>query len=367
MRIQAAVVESPGGPFTVRDDVVLAPPRPDEVLVKIAAAGICHTDLSTRQKWPQQLSPMVFGHEGAGVVTAVGDAVTHVGPGDNVCLSYRSCTSCGQCTAGHPAYCETGIFALNATGTRPDGTSPLSRAGDGSTVYGSFFGQSSFATYALAHTSNVVTVPADLPPAIAAPLGCGVQTGVGTVLNVLRPPRGSSVAVFGTGSVGLTSVMTAVAEGCRVIAVDPLAARRAKAVEFGAVAAVDPAAETDVGAAVRDHARGGAHFAIDTTGRSDVISQALAALAQRGTLALVGVGGRAEFDIMTVMTKGIRIRGVIEGDAAPAAFLPDLVARYRAGLLPLDGIITEFPFHEIEEAARAAATGEVIKPVLRFP
>ncbi|MFE3650631.1 NAD(P)-dependent alcohol dehydrogenase [Streptomyces sp. NPDC059152] len=367
MRIQAAVVEAPGGPFTLRDDLVIDSPRSDEVLVRIAAAGICHTDLSSRQKWPRQLCPMVFGHEGAGVVAAVGDGVTGVRPGDNVCLSYRSCTTCGQCSAGHPAYCETGIFALNAGGTRPDGTSPLSRAGDGSTVYGSFFGQSSFATYALAHTSNVVKVPADLPPAVAAPLGCGVQTGAGTVLNVLRPPRGSSVAVFGAGSVGLTSVMTAVAEGCRVIAVDPLAARRDKALKFGAVAAVDPTAVADVGAAVRDHAGGGARFAIDTTGQSGVISQAIAALAQRGTLALVGVGGRAEFDIMTVLTKGIRIRGVIEGDADPAAFLPRLVDLYREGVLPLDEIITEFPFHEIEDAARAAAAGEVVKPVLRFP
>ncbi|PNE40377.1 NAD(P)-dependent alcohol dehydrogenase [Streptomyces noursei] len=367
MRIQAAVVESPGGPFTLRDDLVIDAPRPDEVLVRIAAAGICHTDLSTRQKWPQQLSPMVFGHEGAGTVEAVGEEVTSVRPGDTVCLSYRSCTACGQCAAGHPAYCETGIFALNASGTRPDGSTPLSRAGDGGAVYGSFFGQSSFATYALAHVSNVVKVPADLPPAVAAPLGCGVQTGAGTVLNVLRPPRGSSVAVFGAGSVGLTSVMTAVAEGCRVIAVDPLPARRAKALRFGAVAAVDSRAVEDVAAAVREHAEGGTGFAIDTTGQPEVISQAIAALAQRGTLALVGVGGRAEFDIMTVLTKGVRIRGVIEGDAAPADFIPRLVARYRQGVLPLDEIITEFPFHEIEDAARAATAGEVIKPVLRLP
>ncbi|MEW1658868.1 NAD(P)-dependent alcohol dehydrogenase [Streptomyces sp. NPDC093707] len=367
MRIQAAVVETTGGPFTLRDDLVLDSPRSDEVLVKVTAAGICHTDLSARQKWPAQLSPMVFGHEGAGVVAAVGDRVTTVRPGDHVCLSYRSCTSCGQCATGHHAYCEAGIHALNAGGTRPDGSSPLSRAGDGSTVYGSFFNQSSFATHALAHASNVVKVPADLPPTIAAPLGCGVQTGAGTILNVLRPPRGSSVVVFGAGSVGLTSVMTAVAEGCRVIAVDPLAARRDKARKLGAVAALDPGAVEDVAAEVRVHAEGGAGFALDTTGQSAVINQAIDSLAQRGTLALVGIGGRAEFDVMTVMTKGVRIRGVIEGDATPADFIPRLVALYREGALPLDAIITEFPFHQIEEAARAAAAGEVIKPVLRLP
>ncbi|QHC22727.1 NAD(P)-dependent alcohol dehydrogenase [Streptomyces sp. GS7] len=364
MRIQAALVESPGGPFTVHDDLVIAAPRPDEILVRMTAAGICHTDLSARRSWPAERSPMVFGHEGAGVVEAVGEEVDTVRPGDSVALSYRSCTTCGQCSARHPAYCETGIFALNASGARPDGTTPLSRA-NGDTVFGNFFGQSAFASHAIAHRSNVVKVPADLPPAIAAPLGCGVQTGVGTVLNVLRPPKGSSVAVFGTGSVGLSSVMAAVAEGCDVIAVDPLPARRAKALEFGATAAVDPTTD-DVAEAVRDLTGGGPHHAIDTTGQAEVISQAVTALRRQGTLALVGIGGQATFDIMTVMTKGLRIRGVIEGDARPAEFIPHLVALHREGTLPLHDIITEFPFAEIERAAQAASAGQVIKPVLRF-
>ncbi|MFC9238320.1 zinc-binding dehydrogenase [Streptomyces decoyicus] len=361
MRIQAALVESPGGPFTIRDLDIEAP-RPDEILVRITAAGICHTDLSTRQIWPR--GPMVFGHEGAGVVAAVGAAVTTVAPGDSVCLSYRSCGACGQCVSGHSAYCERGINALNASGSRTDGSTGLSRAG--AQVFGNFFGQSSFATHALAYESNTVKIPADFPPVLAAPLGCGVQTGAGTVLNVLRPSEGTSVVVFGAGGVGLSAVMAAVAKGCTVIAVDPVASRRTVAEELGAMAVLDPTAVGDVATAVRDLTGGGTHHAIDTTGQPAVISQAVAALRQRGTLALVGIGARAEFDIMTVLTKGIRIRGVIEGDAVPAEFIPRLIGLHRQGKLPVEKLITEFRFDDIEAAAQAASAGRAIKPVLTF-
>ncbi|GAB7028926.1 NAD(P)-dependent alcohol dehydrogenase [Streptomyces sp. NPDC021749] len=361
MRIQAALVESAGGPFTLRA-VDIDEPRPDEILVRITAAGICHTDLGTRQVWPRL--PMVFGHEGAGVVEAVGSAVTTVAPGDSVCLSYRSCSTCGHCTSGRPAYCEAGIHALNATGTRTDSSTPLSR--NGSPVFGNFFGQSSFATHALAYESNCVKIPAGLDPVLAAPLGCGVQTGAGTVLNVLRPTSSSSLVVFGAGSVGLSAVMTAVAEGSSVVAVDPVASRRAVARDLGAVATLDPEDVDDVATAVREITQGGAHHAIDTTGQSAVISQAIAALRQRGTLALVGIGKTAEFDIMTVMTKGIQLRGVIEGDAAPQTFIPHLIALHEQGRLPVEKLITRYPFGDIEAAARAAASGEVIKPVLTF-
>ncbi|MFD8543270.1 NAD(P)-dependent alcohol dehydrogenase [Streptomyces sp. NPDC059649] len=361
MRIQAALVESVGGPFTLRD-VDIDEPRPDEILVRIRAAGICHTDLGTREVWPRL--PMVFGHEGAGVVEAVGSAVTTVAPGDTVCLSYRSCATCDNCTSSRSAYCQAGIHTLNATGTRPDHSTPLSR--DGSPVFGSFFGQSSFATHALAYESNCVKIPAGLDPVLAAPLGCGVQTGAGTVLNVLQPAAGSSLVVFGAGSVGLSAVMAAVAEGSSVVAVDPVASRRAMAQDLGAVATLDPEDLDDVATALHEITQGGAHHAIDTTGRSAVISQAIVALRRRGTLALVGIGKTAEFDIMTVMTKGIQLRGVIEGDAVPRTFIPHLIALHEQGRLPVEKLITRYPFSDIEAAARAAASGEVIKPVLTF-
>ncbi|GAB2838217.1 NAD(P)-dependent alcohol dehydrogenase [Streptomyces daliensis] len=363
MRIQAALVESPGGPFTVRD-VDLAPPRADEILVRMTATGICHTDLSTRGVWPRQRMPMVFGHEGAGVVEEVGREVTSVAPGDAVCLSFRSCGACEMCAEDHPAYCLRGT-ALNSSGGRGDGTTPLSR--DGTPVFGGYFGQSSFATHALAHESNTVRLPAGLPPVLAAPLGCGVQTGVGTVLNVLSPTADSHLAIFGAGAVGLSALMAAVASGCQVVIVEPVTARRALAEELGAKAAIAPSEAEDTVAAIRDLTGGGAHHALDTTGRPDVIGQAVAGLRRRGALALVGMGAKLSLDIMTLMGKGISLHGALEGDAVPTEFIPRLIRLHRQGDLPVDRLVTTFPFAEIESAARAAASGEVIKPVLTFP
>jgi aryl-alcohol dehydrogenase len=351
VRIRAAVVETPGGPFTVRD-AELDAPRADEILIRITAAGICHTDLAMRRRWPAHLLPMVFGHEGTGVVEAAGDGVTTVTAGDTVALSYRSCGGCELCRGGHPAYCL--LSDLNMRGVRADGSSPLRLGGE--TLHGNFFGQSSFATHALAYASNVVRVPASLPPAVAAPLGCSVQTGAGTVLNVLRPATGDTVAVLGAGSVGLSAVMAAVSLGCEVIAVDPVPARRELALALGATRALDTVPAD----------AGGAHHAIDTTGRPDVIDRALRLLRRRGTLALVGLGAKAEFDIMTVLSNGLRIRGVIEGDAAPATFLPQLADLHRLGRLPVEKLVTAYPFDDIERAARDAAGGKVVKPVLTF-
>ncbi|WP_433363370.1 NAD(P)-dependent alcohol dehydrogenase [Actinoplanes sp. CA-142083] len=352
MRIRAALVSCPGGPFTVRD-VDLAPPRDDEILVRLTAAGLCHTDLTMRHGWRR--FPMVFGHEGAGVVEAVGESVTGFAPGDTVCLSYRSCGACEQCKAGSPAYCRRSD--LNMRGTRADESTPHSL--DGAPVYGNFFGQSSLATHALAYASNTVKIPADFPSALTAPLGCGVQTGAGTVLNVLRPTPGETIAVFGAGAVGLSAVMAAVALGCDVIVVEPVAARRDLARELGAAAAIDPG---DAAAPPTSPA----HYAIDTTGRAGVIGQAVRGLRRRGMLALVGMGGTAELDIMTVMANGIAVRGVIEGDADPATFIPRLIELHRQGKLPLEKIVAEYPFEEVETAARDAASGRTIKPVLIF-
>ncbi|MFD7668170.1 NAD(P)-dependent alcohol dehydrogenase [Streptomyces sp. NPDC059788] len=360
MRIQAALVEAPGGPFTVQE-VNLEEPRRDEILVRITATGICHTDLSMRQIWPPQRLPMVFGHEGTGIVEAVGDAVTALVPGDTVCLTYRSCRTCEQCSTGEPAYCEH-AGPLNAGGSRPDGSSPLSHA-NGAPVHGNFFGQSAFASHCLTTESNTVKIPADVPAAVAAPLGCSVQTGVGTVRTVLRPSAGTTLAVFGVGSVGLSAVMAAVADDYSVVAIDPIASRRELARELGATAVIDPTSGEDVVSALRDLTSGGPHCAIDTTGQPTVVSQAVTALRKRGTLALVGIG-TAEFDTMPVMTKGITIRGVTEGDAVPERAIPQLIDLYRQGKLPLEKLITEFRFNDIEAAAEAALTGNVVKPVL---
>uniref|UniRef100_UPI002A81622C alcohol dehydrogenase catalytic domain-containing protein n=1 Tax=Streptomyces sp. CRN 30 TaxID=3075613 RepID=UPI002A81622C len=270
-RVRAAVTEAPGAPFTVRD-ADLEDPRPREVLVRMTAAGICHTDLAMRDTWPRRLTPMVFGHEGAGRVEAVGAEVTGVAPGDHVCLSFARCGACESCAAGHPAYCHA-ARALNFSGGRGDGTTPLAR--DGAPLHAGFFGQSSFATYAVVHESGVVKVDPGLPAAVAAPLGCSGQTGAGTVLNRLRPAPGSSLVVLGAGGVGLSALMAAVAVGCDpVVAVDPVASRRALAVALGATAALAPG--DGLVAALLDLTGGGAQHVVDTTGRPETARLAVA-------------------------------------------------------------------------------------------
>ncbi|MGW1064167.1 NAD(P)-dependent alcohol dehydrogenase [Streptomyces aureus] len=360
-RVRVAVTEAPGAPFTVRD-AELEEPRPDEVLVRMTAAGICHTDLAMRDTWPGRLTPMVFGHEGAGRVEAVGAGVTGLAPGDQVCLTFASCGSCEQCAQGHPAYCHE-ARARNLSGGRADGTTPLRL--DGVPLRAGFFGQSSFATHAVVQARGVVRVPSGLPAAVAAPLGCGGQTGAGTVLNRLRPEPGSSLVVLGAGGVGLSALTAAVAAGCDpVVAVDPVASRRALATELGAKAALAPG--EGLVAALRDLTGGGAHHVVETTGRPETARQAVAALRPRGGLALVGLGDEVTFDVMSLLAKGVRVHGVIEGDSDPGRFIPELVGLYERGLFPLDRIVTPFPFEEIGAAVAAMRDGDVVKPVLTF-
>jgi aryl-alcohol dehydrogenase len=237
----------------------------------------------------------------------------------------------------------------------------------GAPVYGSYFGQSSFASHALAYESNVVVVDGGLDLITAAPLGCGIQTGAGTVLNVLKPPAGSSLVVFGAGAVGLSALMAARACGVTtIIAVDPVARRRELAIELGGSAALDPAGD-DVVDAIRQLTDAGATHAIDTTAKGAVINQAIQALAPRGTLALVGIGiPPFEMDVRSVISGGKTIRGAIEGDAIPQDFIPQLIALNAEGRLPIEKLIRTYPFERIEAAFADATSGETIKPVLTF-
>ncbi|WP_217253628.1 NAD(P)-dependent alcohol dehydrogenase [Streptomyces sp. AC602_WCS936] len=358
---RAAVTRAPGAPFTVLD-VELADPRPHEVLVRMDAVGLCHTDLGIQATWPARLTPMVFGHEGAGRVEAVGAEVTGVGPGDHVCLTFASCGACPQCAAGQPAYCHSAPD-LNLSGGRGDGTTPLRL--DGAPLHGGFFGQSSFATYAVVQERGVVKVPSDLPATVAAPLGCGGQTGAGTVLNRLRPLPGTSLVVLGAGGVGLSALMAAVAAGCDpVVAVDPVAARRELALGLGARVALPP--DDALPATLRDLTDGGAHHVVDTTGRPEMLQRAVGALRPRGELACLALGGEVTFDMMRLMAKGARLHGVMEGDSDPSRFIPELIGLHRRGLFPVERLVTTFPFEDIGAAVAAMRDGSAVKPVLIF-
>jgi aryl-alcohol dehydrogenase len=353
MKIIAALTRSPDSAFTL-ESVELDEPRPDEVLVRVHATGVCHTDLTFKSRVP---GPAVLGHEGAGVVEAVGARVTGIQPGDHVLLSYRSCGDCAQCRTGHPPYCSRGAL-LNMSGGRADGTATLSQ--NGTRLFGSFFGQSSFAQYALAAADNVVVVDPSVDLTVAAPLGCGFQTGAGAVLRVLTPEPNSRLVVFGAGGVGLAAVMAAKAVGVEaVVVIDPVASRRAKAVELGASQTVDPTNED-----VPTVARGATH-ALDTTGLPEVVAAALGVLESRGTLVVVGLGARrATIDIRDLMFSGKTIRGCAEGDASPSEFIPELLALHAQGRFPMEAIVRRYDAADIEKAVADSRSGSAIKPVL---
>jgi len=228
-KIRAAVLRKKGGPLQI-ESLELEGPRDDEVLVRIVASGICRTDIDICEDWDSANTPVVLGHEGAGVVEQVGKLVKGVKQGDHVVLSYQSCGHCRQCRSGHPSGCEH-LYEANFGFKRLDGSNALQRSG----VRGHFFGQSSFATHALATERNLVVVPKDLNLELLAPLGCGLQTGAGTVINSLKIKGGASIAIFGTGAVGIAAVMAArIVGACPIIGVDIHQMRLELALELGA-------------------------------------------------------------------------------------------------------------------------------------
>lgn len=362
----AAVAAAPDGPFEFQEVEVL-PPRADEVRVRIVAAGICHTDVAVKEQSVQLPLPMVLGHEGAGVVEAVGSAVRHLRVGDPVVLAGDSCGECRRCHAGSPFYCDE-FVERNLTGFRVDGTSPLSHRGDA--LRGRFVGQSSFATQAVATARSAIKVPADLPLELLGPLGCGLTTGVGTVVNALKPPAGSSIAVFGAGTVGLAAVMGARLAGCaRIICVDVRPARLAMAEAVGATDVVN-AAEEDAAEAILGRVPGGVDFSAECSGVAEAVAAAIRCLGRPGWCAQVGAtpaGTEVPLD-MDHVGFGRGIRGVVMGDANTQTFVPYLAALFRDGRLPFDRFVRFYDFDAIDQAVHdSAVTGEVIKPVLRMP
>jgi aryl-alcohol dehydrogenase len=359
MRTLAAVSTGATSPFAFRE-LELDEPRPDELLVRIQAVGVCHTDLAIRAMWPQG-APIVLGHEGAGVVERVGAQVTDVAPGDKVVISFASCGACARCTSGRPAYCAR-FQQLNISGSRPDGSATHTGA-DGA-VSASFFGQSSFARHALTARRNAVVVDPTVDLSLVAAFGCGVQTGAGAVLNVLQPSPRSRLVVFGLGGVGMAAVMAAAALGVQqVVGVDLAASRRATALEVGATAVLDGADECLLDA-LRKATGGGASHALDTTAVPGVVRTAAQALAALGTLAVVGTGADITLDTGDLIGGGKTIRGCIEGDADPQELIPRLVAWHQDGRLPMEKVVRTFPLEQLNEAVAQMRDGSVIKPVL---
>lgn len=339
----------------------LSAPRVGEVLVRLEACGICHTDLAAKDHDLGATLPAVLGHEGVGIIESLGDGVSEFKLGDRVLMSFGSCGHCDRCQHGSPGYCRSAHLGFK--GVRADGSSPITYQGE--VITGHFFAQSSFATHAIASTVNMVPVPAGLPAALMAPLACGVQTGMASVFIALNAGPDDSLAVFGCGTVGLAAIMAAKIIGCRqIVAFDLNEDRLALARELGAthaIAALDPTAKQQL------KQLDGVSRALDCTGVPEVIKLAFNALKPQGVLACAGVskpGSQLAIDLATLLYSGRSIRGTIEGDAVPRSFIPRMIQWYQDGLLPLDKLVTPFAFADINQAVAAMHAGSVIKPVL---
>ncbi|HVT68411.1 MAG TPA: NAD(P)-dependent alcohol dehydrogenase [Trebonia sp.] len=368
MRATAAVFEKLFTPLSVAEVEVDAP-RPGEALVKVVAAGVCHTDALARDGDMPFPAPGVLGHEGAGVVEAVGDGVTGVSPGDKVVIGWPWCGECRNCLEGQPRYCLR-LGQLVIAGSRADGSTALRRL-DGSPLHSHFFGQSSFASYSVCAANALVKVPADAPVEILGPLACGLSTGAGAILNALRPFAGSSVVVYGSGAVGLSAVMASRLTGAtRIIAVDKLASRLALAADLGATETIDvSAAGTDPVAAVQEICGGPADFALDCAGNVNVLRQAADSVGMRGTVALIGgapAGAEFSLDHMSTLW-GKRVVGILGGESRSAALIATLITLNAQGRFPFHRLVEAFPLEQVNEALEASRHGDVIKPVLTMP
>ncbi|MDF2506150.1 MAG: NAD(P)-dependent alcohol dehydrogenase [Microbacterium sp.] len=367
MQTTAAVVREHGGPFTI-EDLELDAPRHNEVRVRLVATGICHTDAIVREGvYPTPL-PAVLGHEGAGVVEAIGDSVTSVKPGDHVVLAAAYCGHCARCRRGQMAYCEN-LLEADFGGRRLDGTTAFTDA-EGAVVSSHFFGQSAFATYTNAVEESVVRVDPDVPLEHLGPLGCGFNTGAGTVLNELKPEVGSALAVFGAGAVGSAAIMAAKVADCAIIvAIDIHDSRLELARELGATHVINSRAE-DVAARLSEITGGsGLDNVVDTTGRPELLRQAAESLGIRGTVALVGAaraGTDVSFEIGSSLVKGWTFKTVVQGSSVPQVFIPQLIQLWKDGRFPMEKLMKDYSLSQINDGFADSASGAVVKPVILF-
>lgn len=358
---RAAVVRSADGDFAV-EDIVLADPAADEVLVEVRACGICRMDIEAREIMEL---PCVMGHEGAGVIVALGSGVEKARLGDRVLMGYGFCGRCGPCVQQKPFFCDES-WSLAFSGKRGDGTATATFP-DGQHLSASFFQQSSFAHHAITPARSVVNIPDDVPWHIAAALPCGLLTGVGTALNVLGVGPDSTFLVMGAGAVGIGAVAGARMAGCGVIvASDVRGDRLGLASEFGASEAVN-AEQVDFDDWRRKSFPRGFTHILDTTGVAAVFENSIDCLATGGHLAyaiLPAPMDEYSFKPFGLFEKCATLSAVSFGSAVPAELIPEMLRWWKQGDFPVDRLIETFSFDDIGTVIRAGHSGKVIKPVL---
>jgi aryl-alcohol dehydrogenase len=353
-KIKAAVLRNLDGPLKI-ETLDMEWPRDDEVLIRTVASGVCHTDISMAHHWEKSDGALVLGHEGAGIVEVTGKKVKGIRTGDHVVLSYQSCGTCRGCKSGRPTKCRR-FYELNFGFQRSDGSNAL----DSNDVRGHFFGQSSFSSHMLATERNIVKVSKKLPLQCLAPLGCGIQTGAGTVLNMLRVRKGEGIVVFGTGAVGLAAVMAARIAGAKpIIGVDIYPYRLKLALELGATHVINSRRHGDVVSAINKIIPGNVDYALETTGNPRILPKAIEVIKKGGTAAFFTGDG-----IPDSVPRGKKAVAVVEGDSVPQLFIPWLIKLWQSGKFPFDRLLKYYDFKDINRAMKDSLRGKAIKPVL---
>lgn len=371
MKIQGALLWEPGtqSGWSV-EEVELDPPAHGEVLVKLAASGICHTDEHfDKGDLPVPWAPVLGGHEGAGTVAALGDGVTGLAVGDHVVLAMiPSCGVCTMCVSGRPVFCELGAGLLG--GRALDGTHRVHARGQG---VGALCFLGTFASHAVVPAGSVIKVNSEIPLDVAALLGCGVPTGWGSATIAAETSLGDTVVVFGVGGVGMNAVQGAVLRGARhIVAVDPVAFKRDSAMKFGATHAAADAAEA--AAIVEGLTNGqGAERVVVTVGvATPEVVQPAAAMTQRGGVLVVTSASspfqqQIDFDLCTFVMSGKRLQGTVFGGARPSIDIPILADMYMDGRYKLDELITRrYPLEKINEAFDDMREGRNIRGLIEF-
>jgi alcohol dehydrogenase len=348
----------------VLEEVELSAPRAGELLVRIEAAGVCHSDISVVDGSRVRPLPMALGHEAAGVVEEVGPGVKHVKAGDHVVLTFvPSCGSCAECSSGRPALCTPGALA-NGAGTLLHGGSLLTGQ-DGKPIH-HHLGISAFSRHAVVARESAVVIPKDVPLQTAALFGCAVLTGAGAVLNTAAVRPGQSVAIFGLGGVGLASVIGAVvANAWPIIAVDPVAAKRALALQLGATAVFAP---EEAEAGVKELTHGGAEVTFEAAGVPSVMEAAFRVTRRGGMTVAMGLPHptrTVSLPALNFAGMGQSLVGSYMGSAAPQRDIPRYISLWKAGRMPVDRLQSaSLPLDRINEAFEALAAGQAVRQVL---
>lgn len=363
MKIKAAVVPEVGAQFEIRDNIDLHEVGPTDLQIHMVASGICHSDEAIRKGDASLGYPVILGHEGAGIVEKVGSEVKNFEVGDHVILSFYSDGTCDNCLKGMPTKCRS-YAQYNLSGVRADGEDHFQENGQ---HISDMFNQSSFTTTTVVDQRNAVKIDKSFDLRKVGPLGCGYVTGSGTVLNTLKPKPGDTIAVFGTGAVGLAAMMAGRISGCiKVIAVDIVPERLELAKELGATHTINSKQE-DAVAKIKELTGGyGVDWTVDTTGLPAVIKNAITALAQGGTCAAIAVTPHlielSTWNDLCVDDK--KVVGVNMGDSIPQIDIPRLLEFYKLGWFDFDKTEKFYDFEEINQANADSVSGKTIKPVL---